>query len=83
MVYGDTALIEYMVIPKQRVEKNRRIRFSDNLLGSVCETGESFHLFDALDHTTVGEYTRKELNKGIKISVDQSIIVCIEPAENQ
>jgi hypothetical protein len=79
--------VDYLVMKSQETNKaylallaegtatERVIRFGEDLLATICGNCEQFHLFDPVNHRSLGVYSKQELILGIKIFVDQSIIL--------
>lgn len=79
--------VDYLVMKSQETDKaylallaegtstKRIVRFGEDLMETICGNCENFHLFDAINHKSLGMYSKQELILGINIFVDQSIII--------
>jgi hypothetical protein len=65
----------YLALLAEGTVTERVVRFSKDLLATISENCENFHLFDAIDHRSLGMYSKQELIYGINIFVDQSTII--------
>jgi hypothetical protein len=65
----------YLALLAEGTNSERHVRLGESLFKTVCGDCNNFELFDATNYRSLGKYSRKNLIDGVKVRVDQAIIL--------